>query len=321
VAARVAVAAGGTGAPGGKNGGGGREPDPALLLAFTATFAGRHGAGAAAGDDTDVDAGPAQIAPAASRRPPPQRPPQRDDADTRRPLAGHPALRAAACTFLRRVLTVPYLRRIDLGWRCLRDAGHILAASGARGALRALLEVRRVLAASGGGSDGLYLFNTLVLDDACVWLLRHRGGGGGGGGGASAATATDGCGSSGDLAIAGGYADDALLRALGAELLALVEDATADGSDSGSGGGSLAAREPAFFAHWRLGELEDGGPEALQMRAAPPTASAAPADGGEEDAEESDDDDDDDGDHDSGDDEDGTTTDSTASEDGNSSKS
>jgi len=84
-------------------------------------------------------------------------------------------LAAAAAAAVKRALIYPYLRRWDLAVLCASDAVTLLL-RGKRAALRALLSVRRALAADGdtseggGGEDARYLLNTLFVDDFCCWL-------------------------------------------------------------------------------------------------------------------------------------------------------
>ncbi len=93
--------------------------------------------------------------------------------------AGAPLLPAlllcAAVTCVKRALIYPYLRRWDLALLCAADAVTLLL-RGKRALLRALLSVRRALAADGdtsegcGGEDARYLLNTLFVDDFCCWV-------------------------------------------------------------------------------------------------------------------------------------------------------
>ena len=84
-------------------------------------------------------------------------------------------LAAAAATCVKRALLYPYLRRWDLAVLCAADAVTLLL-RGKRAVLRALLAVRRALAADGdtaegaGGEDARYLLNALYLDDFCCWV-------------------------------------------------------------------------------------------------------------------------------------------------------
>jgi hypothetical protein len=84
-------------------------------------------------------------------------------------------LAAAAATCVKRALIYPYLRRWDLALLCATDAVAMLL-QGKRAPLRALLHVRRALAAEGdtgegaGGEDARYLLNTLFVNDYCAWV-------------------------------------------------------------------------------------------------------------------------------------------------------
>ncbi|RYG43088.1 hypothetical protein EON68_00925 [archaeon] len=75
------------------------------------------------------------------------------------------AVRRTLTACIRRSLVVPYIRRWDFSLLCARDTVTLLL-SGKRSVLRCLLSVRRIMA-----HDELrYLFNSLFLDDLCVWI-------------------------------------------------------------------------------------------------------------------------------------------------------
>lgn len=80
-------------------------------------------------------------------------------------------LEACAVACVRRGITFPYLRRLDLCLLCLQDAAMLLSL-GKRPVLRAILSMRRVFAHDTDDKSGAprYLLNKLWMDELVLWL-------------------------------------------------------------------------------------------------------------------------------------------------------
>lgn len=79
------------------------------------------------------------------------------------------SLSACILVFLRRAVSYPLYRNLDLAYTCIRDVATILRA-GKEVTLRCLLETKYLL---DHAPDQKYLLSKIFLDDYCIWIQRE----------------------------------------------------------------------------------------------------------------------------------------------------